>query len=108
TERFWRRAASPAGGGSGLGLSIVAAAVATGAGAFRLSPRPGGGGRAEVTLPADPPPAGRYPPGGQGRRRGRRPNAPPAGAPRPSFLMTLSRPSLSIWAERTSETCAMP
>ncbi len=59
TERFWRGAASPAGGGSGLGLSIVAAAVATMGGEFRLSPRPGGGEQAEITLPADPPPAGR-------------------------------------------------
>ena len=54
TERFYRGAASPSGGGSGLGLSIVAAAVKAMGGTLHLSPRPGGGEQAEITLPADP------------------------------------------------------
>ncbi|SEO16560.1 two-component system, OmpR family, sensor histidine kinase QseC [Paracoccus alcaliphilus] len=51
TERFYRGAASPAGGGSGLGLSIVAAAVTAMGGELRLSRREGGGEQAEIILP---------------------------------------------------------
>ncbi|RDD68495.1 MULTISPECIES: ATP-binding protein [Paracoccus] len=54
TERFYRGAASPAGGGSGLGLAIVAAAVEAMGGELRLSPRKGGGEQAEIILPGAP------------------------------------------------------
>lgn len=52
TGRFYRGAASPAGGGSGLGLAIVASATEAMGGELRLCPRPGGGEQAEITLPA--------------------------------------------------------
>ncbi|KWT87614.1 MULTISPECIES: HAMP domain-containing sensor histidine kinase [unclassified Variovorax] len=50
TRRFWRR--SKAAGGSGLGLAIVQAIALRHGGSVRLSPRPGGGLRAEPELPA--------------------------------------------------------
>jgi signal transduction histidine kinase len=48
-ERFWRKGR---GVGSGLGLSIVDAIVTRHGGAWELSPRPGGGLTATITLPA--------------------------------------------------------
>ncbi|SEO21917.1 two-component system, OmpR family, sensor histidine kinase QseC [Paracoccus alcaliphilus] len=53
TERFYRGAASPSGGGSGLGLSITAAAVKAMGGELSLTPREGGGERAEIILPGE-------------------------------------------------------
>lgn len=50
TRRFWRR--SKAAGGSGLGLAIVQAIAQRHGGTLRLQPRPDGGLRAELTLPA--------------------------------------------------------
>ncbi|WP_112313300.1 ATP-binding protein [Pseudogemmobacter bohemicus] len=52
TERFWRGASSPSGQGSGLGLAIVAAVMERMGGRLSLSPRDGGGERAELILPA--------------------------------------------------------
>lgn len=50
TRRFWRR--SKAAGGSGLGLAIVQAIAQRHGGSVRLYPRPEGGLRAELELPA--------------------------------------------------------
>jgi two-component system, OmpR family, sensor histidine kinase QseC len=50
TRRFWRR--SKAAGGSGLGLAIVQAVAQRHGGSVRLHPRPEGGLRAELELPA--------------------------------------------------------
>ncbi len=59
-ERFRRGATRPLGrGGTGLGLAIVGALAARWGGSASLRPRPGGGTRAEIRLPAsgddDPP-----------------------------------------------------
>jgi two-component system, OmpR family, sensor kinase len=52
-ERFRRGAARPAGGGgTGLGLAIVGALAARWGGSASLAPRPEGGTRAEIRLPA--------------------------------------------------------
>jgi signal transduction histidine kinase len=52
-ERFQRGAARPAGrGGTGLGLAIVGALAARWGGSASLRPRPEGGTRAEIRLPA--------------------------------------------------------
>jgi two-component system, OmpR family, sensor histidine kinase QseC len=50
TRRFWRR--SKAAGGSGLGLAIVQAIAQRHGGSVLLAPRPDGGLRAELELPA--------------------------------------------------------
>ncbi|MFC5495906.1 ATP-binding protein [Caenimonas terrae] len=49
-ERFWRRSRTPL--GSGLGLSIASTIAMRYQGEVRLAPRPGGGLRAELILPA--------------------------------------------------------
>lgn len=50
TRRFWRR--NKAAGGSGLGLAIVEAVAQRHGGSVRLYPRPDGGLRVELELPA--------------------------------------------------------
>lgn len=50
TRRFWRR--GKAAGGSGLGLAIVEAIAQRHGGSVRLQPRPEGGLRAELEVPA--------------------------------------------------------
>jgi signal transduction histidine kinase len=55
-QRFQRGAARPVGhGGTGLGLAIVGALAARWGGSASLAPRPEGGTRAEIRLPAEPP-----------------------------------------------------
>ena len=52
-QRFKRGATRPVGhGGTGLGLAIVGALAARWGGSASLSPRPEGGTRAEIRLPA--------------------------------------------------------
>jgi two-component system sensor histidine kinase MprB len=53
-ERFWRSPSARSLPGSGLGLSIVARTVERAGGTVTLSPAPGGGTLAHVTLPGAP------------------------------------------------------
>jgi signal transduction histidine kinase len=56
-QRFQRGASRPVGrGGTGLGLAIVGALAARWGGSASLQPRPEGGTRAEIRLPASPDP----------------------------------------------------
>lgn len=55
-ERFWRSPSARQLPGSGLGLSIVARTVQQSGGEIALSPAPGGGTEASITLPGAPTP----------------------------------------------------